>query len=125
VATVSYLKAEDANENLHDILGKHATLPHQRAFNWNWQTTGFRFYVGAVQNIATSGTHANRLYLAFQNASGQMVVASTLLDASLTTPRNISVSGNHSASPTFFELYIYSASGEKIILSSGYTGGQL
>jgi hypothetical protein len=29
VATVSYLKAEDAAGNLHDILGKHQWLPYQ------------------------------------------------------------------------------------------------
>ena len=37
--------------------------------------------------------------------------------------RDISVSGNYSISPAFFELYINSANNEKIILSSGYVGG--
>jgi hypothetical protein len=120
VATISYLKAEDAAGNLHDILGRHATLPWRSAGSG----TSFRFYIGTVQNIALSGTHARRLYLSVMNASGQMVTASTTVDASTTEHQDISVSGNHSVSPTYFELYIYSTSNEKIILASGYTGGR-
>jgi hypothetical protein len=125
VATVSYLKAEDAAENLHDVLGRYQTLPHRRIDTGGWgaQWTVFRFYIGAVQNIATTGTHARRLYLSVQNMSGTMVTASTTINAASTAHRDISVSGNFSTSPTYFELFIHSASGERIILSSGLTGG--
>ena len=37
--------------------------------------------------------------------------------------REISIPGDYRTSPAYFELYIISASNEKIILSSGYTGG--
>jgi len=34
------------------------------------------------------------------------------------------VSGNYQAQVAYYEVYIYSINNEKIILSSGYTGGQ-
>ena len=116
VATVPYLKAEDALGRLHDILGKYVALPRRTS-------TSFRFYIGAVQNIAATGTHARRLYLSVQNTSGQMTTTSTTIDATSALHRDMFVSGI-SSSPTYFELYIHSASGEKIVLSKGFTGGQ-
>ena len=121
VATISYLKAEDADGKLHDMLGKHRTLPHRQAFS---SSTSFRFYIGTVQNIRTTD---RRLYLSVQRTNGQMVTSNVSADDSYySTPyRDISVSGNYAASPAYFELYINSANNEKIILSSGYVGGQL
>jgi hypothetical protein len=117
VATITYLKAEDANGKLHDVLGKHMALPH---FQYS-SSTRFRFYVGTVQNIKTTD---RRLYLSVQNTNGQMTTASTYIDDSYSSQpyRDISVSGNYATSPAYFELYIMSASDEKIIVSSGYTG---
>jgi hypothetical protein len=124
VATVLYLKAEDAAGNLHDILGRHMALPWQRVvWGWGWSTF-FRFYIGAVENIATTGTHAHRLYLAVQNMSGQMAITNTNIADSSILHREIFATGNLSTSPTYFELYIISANDEKIILSSGFIGGQ-
>jgi hypothetical protein len=115
VATVSYLKAEDASGKLHDMLGRYATLP--------WRTTGtstsFRFYIGTADNILATD---RRLHLAIQNTSGQMVTGNASLDAASTPHRDISLTGNHSTSPVYFELFIRSENNEKIILSSGYTG---
>jgi hypothetical protein len=120
VATVSYLKAEDSSGKLHDILGKHQRLPVYAAYSYST----FRLYIGTVQNIKTND---QRLYLAVQNTSGQMVTTNTYIDDnySSTPYRDMSVSGNYSTSPAYYELYIYSTANEKIIVSSGYTGGQI
>ena len=127
VATVTFLKAEDENGHLHDILGKHVTLPYQRLETWwNWSTmsytTRFRFYIGEVQHVRSND---RRLYFSIQNTSGNMVTTSVSLDSTSSVHRDISVSGNYTTSPAYFEVYINSANDEKIILSSGYTGGQL
>ena len=119
VATVSYLKAEDANGILHDILGRHQTLPHRSA---SWGSASFRFYIGEINNIATAGTHARQIYFSFQNTNGQMSSPSqTTLNATSASVWSLSLSDMPSTSPTYYELYIYSTSNEKIILSSGYT----
>ena len=125
-ATVAYLKAEDSTGNLHDILGKHVNLPHQSYAN---SRTYYRFYIGGVQNTAAS----NRLYLTLQNTSGTMTSPTSGTPANSSTTTNhkaivndssldLSESGDYRTSPTYFELYLYSSSNEKIILSSGYTG---
>jgi hypothetical protein len=116
VATVSYLKVEDANRKLHDILGRHVTLPTRSAGSW----TSFRFYIGTVENILTTD---RRLYLSIRNTNGQMVTNSVSIDGTA-LHRDISVSGVFSTSPAYYELYIHSTNNEKIILSSGYTGGR-
>ena len=123
VATVSYLKAEDETGTLHNILGKHRRLPHYSYYYgyYSYSTT-FRFYIGAVQNIKTTD---KKLYLSLRNASGTVTTqsVSTESDYYNTPYRDISLSGDH-RTVTFFELYIFSANNEKIVLSSGYTGGQ-
>jgi hypothetical protein len=120
VATITYLKAEDSSGKLHDILGKHQRLPYRQVWS---NTTSFRFYIGAIQNIKTND---QRLYLAVQNTNGQMATTNTYLDDNYySTPyRDMSVSGRYDTTPAYFELYIFSDSNEKIILSSGYTGGR-
>ena len=76
VATISYLKAEDANGKLHDMLGKHRTLLYRQAFS---SSTSFRFYIGTVQNIRTTD---RRLYLSVQRTNGQMVTSNVSTDDS-------------------------------------------
>ena len=126
-ATVAYLKAEDSTGKLHDILGKHVNLPHQ---SYASSRTYYRFYIGGVQNTAAS----NRLYLTLQNTSGTMTSPTSGTPANSSTTTNhkaivndssldLSESGDYRTSPTYFELYLYSSSNEKIILASGYTGG--
>jgi len=119
VATVTYLKAEDSMGNLHDILGRHQRLRHYSG--WGSSTT-FRLYLGTFQNIKSTD---RRVYLAIHNASGTISTSNIWLDNSNTLHRDISVSGDYRTSPAYFELYIFSTSDEKIIISSGYTGGQL
>ena len=122
VATVSYLKAEDAAGNLYDVLGKRQRLPY-KSFYSGWYygyTTTFRFYIGTVQNIKSSD---KRLYLTIQNTSGTLTTQSVNIEDnySSTPYREISVSGD-CRTMCYFELYIYSANNEKIILANGYTG---
>ena len=128
VATITYLKAENENGNLQDILGKHIRLQHQRVeTHWNWNisyTTYFRLYIGSIQHIKSND---RRLHLSIQNANGQMISTFTNIDNTWQSNpyREISVSGNYAAFPAYYELYINSENNEKIILSSGYTGGTL
>jgi hypothetical protein len=84
-------------------------------------------YVGTPQNIATTGTHANRLYFSIQGSDGKMptTVYRVIDPAAALIPF-----GGHSywdrtvpTTPTYYEIYIYDKYGKKIILSSGYTGG--
>ena len=123
VATVTYLKTEDASGNLHNILGRHQWLPHYSYYYgyYSYSTT-FRFYVGALQNIKSTD---KRIYLSIQNTSGTMTTASVSVeDNYYNTPyRDISLSGDFRTT-FYYELYIISANEEKIIVSSGYTGGQ-
>ena len=121
-ATITYLKAEDAAGKLHDVLGRHITLPCRQAtqsYYGGW-TSSFRFYIGTVQNIKSND---KKLYLSIQNTNGQMTTVNVLIDNVYTSLpyREISVSGNYAASPAYFELYIFSANDEKIVLASGYT----
>ena len=123
VATVTYLKAEDSMGNLHDMLGRHQRLPYYSYYYgyYSYSTT-FRFYVGALQNIKSID---KRIYLSIQNTSGTMTTASVSIEDNYTnTPyRDISLSGDFRTT-FYYELYIFSANDERIILSSGYTGGQ-
>jgi len=117
IATITYLKAEDASGNLHNILGRHRRLPHYSYYS----STTFRFYLGTLQNIKSTD---KRVYLAIHNTSGTMTTSNAYVeDNYYNSPyRDISISGNHQAG-SYYELYINSANDEKIILSSGYTGG--
>jgi len=119
IATISYLKAEDSQGNLHDILGRHQRLRHRSG--WGSSTT-FRLYLGTIQHIKSTD---RRVYLSIQNTSGTISTSSVWLDNnySNTPHRDISVSDDYRTSPAYFELYINSASDEKIVLASGYTGG--
>ena len=121
VATITYLKAEDAEGNLHDILGRHQWLPIHSTYTYYSTTSYFRLYLGAVQNIKTND---RRIYLAVQNTSGQMTTSNASFDSSSTPYQQIAVSGDYRTT-AYFEIYIFSESNEKIILSSGYTGGLL
>jgi len=103
-------------------------LVHQRtATGWGGGivSTTFRFYIGAVKNIIAVGEHANKLYLAIQNANGTMAQSNVVIDDSSAQIREIPMSGNHTTSLAYYEVFIYSANNEKIIVSSGYVGGQL
>jgi len=120
VATISYLKAEDETGNLHNILGKHQRLPYYSFYyGWYSYTTTFRLYLGNVQNIKTTD---KRIYLAIHNAYGNITTSNVYVeDNYYNSPyRDISFSGDF-RSMFYFELYIYSAENEKIVLSSGYT----
>jgi hypothetical protein len=128
-ATVSYLKVEDVNGNLHNILGRHGRLPPQRDYNIQNGRTHFRFYVGEGQHLAAD----SRLYLSMQNPDGTMI-APTLGNPSNTSATtnhkaignhlflDLSESGNRTTEAIYFEVYTYSSNNEKIILSSGHTG---
>ena len=117
VATVTYLKAEDSSGHLHDILGKHVTLPYNRTYGYY---TYFRVYIGQIQNIKSSD---KKLYFAVCNTSGQ-TVESSMSTENLSYPYlDFSVYGGYFQSPAFFEFFIISANDEKIVLSNGYTGG--
>jgi hypothetical protein len=121
VATVTYLKAEDASGNLYDILGRHRRLPHYSySYGYYSYSTTFRFYVGTLQNIKSTD---KRIYLSIQNTSGTMTTANVSVeDNYMSTPyRTISLSGDFRTA-FYYELYIFSANEEKIILSKGYTG---
>ena len=120
VASVTYLKVEDSSGNLHDILGSHQRL-HYYSY---YASTTFRFYVGEVENIKATD---KKLYLAIQNNSGTFTTSSTPIEDSYSSNsyRSISIAGNYRTLPAYFEVYIYSADSEKIVLSSGYTGGVL
>ena len=117
VATVAYLKAEDSNGDLHDILGRNQTLRCRQS-----SSPAFRFYVSAPHYIATSGTHARRIYLSIQNTSGEMPTTIYGTFNTSLAPLEWSPTAT-AANPTYYEIYIYSSDNEKIILSSGYTGG--
>jgi hypothetical protein len=119
VATTIYLKAEDSDGNLHDILGRHQRLPSRSSFSY----TTFRLYLGNVENIKTSD---RRIYIDVYRADGSRTSGITSIDNS-NSYCDISVLGNFQTQVAYFELYIYSATGitgsnEKIIFSSGYTG---
>jgi hypothetical protein len=120
VATVSYLKAEDAAGNLHDILGRHQRLPHSSYDSSSGGSTKFRFYISEVLHIKSSD---KKLYLAVQGSNGSMgtPVPADLINAK--ESYDISSSGDHRTQATYYELYIITNSDEKIILSSGYCGG--
>jgi hypothetical protein len=123
VATVTYLKAEDSDGHLQDILGRHQRLPFQ-AYGGSTTSTTFRFYIDLPQHIKTSD---KKLYLAVQNSSGSMVTTNASLENTMTTTtlyRDMSISGDHRTSQAYYELYIFDTNDDKIILSSGYTGGQ-
>jgi hypothetical protein len=120
VATTTYLKAEDSAGKLHDILGRHQRLPAQ---GYASGYTVFRFYIDLPQHIKTSD---QKLYFAVQNSNGSMITTNTSLENTMTTStpyRDMSFSGDY-RTQAYYELYIFSASNEKIILSSGYSGGQ-
>jgi hypothetical protein len=126
VATITYLKAEDAAGKLHDMLGKHMSLPYRQIYSYYYSIyTSYRFYIGTPQNIATTGTHANRLYLSIQNTSGQMATTSvTVTDSHPSLPyRDMTLLGNYATDSAYFEIYIFSEKNEKIILASGYING--
>ena len=74
VAAVSFLKAEDAAGNLHDILGSPQRLPHYNFWSgwWSGSTTSFRLYAGTFQHIKPTD---RRLYLSIQNTSGTMTTS--------------------------------------------------
>jgi hypothetical protein len=74
-----------------------------------------------VKNI---NTNDQRVYLSVQNAEGQMVTSSASLDGNPAAYRQIAISGDYQTMPFYFEIYISSENNEKIILSSGYIGGQ-
>ena len=126
VATITYLKAEDATGNLHDILGTHQRLRYHR-WTSGWygaSTTTFRFYVGTIQNINPADKN---LRLTIQTTSNTEITASVpVVDEYYGTPyREISVAGDYRTVPVYYKLSIKSAKGEEIILSSGYVGGAL
>ena len=73
----------------------------------------------------TTGEHANRLYLAIQNTDGTMTPRHVNLTNLPAQVREITIPGNRTTSLAYYEVFIYSTSNEKIILSSGYVGGQL
>jgi len=115
VATTTYLKAEDAEGNLYDILGRHQQLSSRSYYSY----TSFRFYVGAVANVKTD---AKNLYLDVYNTNGNKATGSAGLEGYSTPYREISVYGDH-RTLSYYEVFVYSANNERIILSSGYTGG--
>jgi len=111
VATVSYLKAEDANGNLYDILGRHQRLPHQA-------TSNFRIHVGQISHLE----NAPKLYLSVTSDTDTTASDEESLSSNSTVNFTIS---SASTALRFYKLYVVSSDGETIILSSGYTGGQL
>jgi hypothetical protein len=122
VATITYLKAEDAAGKLHDILGRHQRLPVHSTYTYWGTTSYFRIYFGAIHNIKTTD---RRIYLAIQNTSGQMTTSNVSIDGSSAQYRQFGISGDYRTTIAYFEIYLFSTSDEKIILSSGYSGGQL
>jgi hypothetical protein len=124
VAAATYLKAEDVSGNLYDILGKRQRLPYQSYYYgyYSYSTT-FRFYIGEIQNIKSTD---KKLYVSLLNISGTMTTQSVNIDNAYSSNpyRDISFSGDYRSS-AYFEAYIMSANNEKIILASGYTGGQV
>ena len=70
-------------------------------------------------------TTDKKLYLSIHNTSGTVTTqsVSTESDYYNTPYRDISLSGDFRM-VSYYELYIYSVNDEKIVLSSGYTGGQ-
>jgi hypothetical protein len=120
VATITYLKAEDAAGNLHDILGRHQRLPVHSTYTW-WSTTSyFRVYLGEVANIKTTD---RRIYLSIQSESGQMLTTNVSVNDSMDS-QQFAISGDYRTTIAYFEIYMFSVNDEKIILSSGYTGRQ-
>jgi hypothetical protein len=123
VATITYLKAENAAGKLLDCLGKYQSLPcYSHYINWYTHIHSFRLYVGTIQNIKTSD---KKLYLdvhtAFGKVSGYVSTETTIYN---NPPyRDISIQASQDCrTGMFFELYIFSASNERIVLASGYTG---
>ena len=68
---------------------------HRRYLFTVFTSTFFRFYIGAVANIATTGDHANRLYLEIQNANGTMAPGNEILNNSTAQVREIHISVRH------------------------------
>ncbi|MCL2004955.1 MAG: hypothetical protein FWG73_02215 [Planctomycetaceae bacterium] len=136
VVTVTYLKAEDSEGNLQDILGRHQRLPLQRYSysGWSYLTT-FRLYLGNLSNINAN----RRLYFDAYNLNGTKITSSTNYQTIGLHDRSdqyyeFSVSGDYRTNVAYYEIYVYSANnrpdgegsntGERIIMSSGYAGGQ-
>jgi hypothetical protein len=124
VMTITYLKAEDEAGHLHDILGKHQKLPF-RSVSYYYGTvnyTYFRVYIGTLQNIKATD---RQLYLDVHGINGKVTgSASVAPDWSNAPYRDFAIYGDHRIL-AYFELYIYSADNERIVLSNGYTGGVL
>jgi hypothetical protein len=121
IATVTYLKAEDSNGQLHDILGRHQRLPY---YNDISSYTYFRLYIDLPGYINQSD---KTLHFAIQDSNGSMVEQTGIsFNNTPSTPyRSVSCAITYKTQAAYYELYFYSATNEKIILSSGYiTGGQ-
>ena len=118
VATVSYLKAEDASERVTDILGANQRLPFHSFYSWWGTTTTFRVYLGEVANIRSND---RRLHLECTRTDGTVAVSSVSISSA--THMDFSMSGDF-RSLSFFEFFVRSASNERIVVSSGYTGAQ-
>ena len=120
VATVTYLYAEDSLGNLHNILGKHQRLPFKSIYYYYSYSTTFRFYIGELQNV-TAVANQKRLYLDVHNTYGTITTGNASLDNS-NPYRDIAIAGDYRTLSAYFEVYIYSAENERIVLARGYTG---
>jgi len=118
VATITALKAEDTEGNLHNILGRHQRLPLRSPSEYQHFV---RLHVGEVANIKSDD---KRLYFDIYTVGVDYPTQPYIsLDDTANPYHEVSINYTYTEQPTYYELYIYSVNGEKIILSSGYIGG--
>jgi hypothetical protein len=123
IATVTYLKAEDDEGNMYDILGRHQQLPFLTS-----NSTNIRVYWGEFANI-----DPNRQTLYFDCWSAKDERPRRTQTEEDNKGVSINDYNSHDTDTTYYarttlhyyEMYIYSIDDEKVILSSGYIGGQL
>jgi len=133
IATITYLKAEDADGNIHDILGRHQKLPYKEISGSNNVTsTIFRIYFGDASYIATNNNGYSDYFDVYFDAytldgtkrtNNQSYLTINISDGS-DKYYDFSAYDSYQTSVAYYELYLYSADNEKIIISSGYAGGQ-
>ena len=115
VATVSYLKAEDSNGVLHDILGRHQWLPFLTS-----ESTSVRIYWGEFSSNVAENNGAIPFY--FKDSNGISHGSNYNNTVYNKDVKEIDAPYDSRTALRDYELYVYATNGEKIILSSGYIG---
>ncbi|MDR0327917.1 MAG: hypothetical protein LBI05_06440 [Planctomycetaceae bacterium] len=136
VARMPYLFAEGMNSKLYDVLGRHKRLP---SYSNSSGSSTFRFCVGNTENcklnsvLSSSGSTSTintPICLDIYSLSTGAIVSFSSRSAAKRTIAgedvwfcSFSFSTNYETTRAYYEVYTWEAeSGEKVILSSGYSG---